>query len=80
MVKRELMVNVVPDAFGEHCHVRGKKQRCGNSPKYMVFNYDGIPKMSRLDSRCCEKHLPRAIRLAYEENQETKRNRKADDE
>jgi hypothetical protein len=73
--KKEWMVNVVPNVTSGHktCTVRGKKQRCGKKPKYMVFNLDGVPKTSRFDSACCEKHLPRAIKLAYAENQEKAR-------
>jgi hypothetical protein len=65
----ETMVNVVPGHFLPTCRVQGKKMRCNRKPKFMVFNYDGRPKSSRLDSNCCEKHLPKAVKLAYEENQ-----------
>lgn len=67
---KERMVNVVPGAFSTMCHVHGKRQRCGRKPKFMVFNGDGLPKSSRLDSSCCEKHLARAVKLAHQENQE----------
>jgi hypothetical protein len=34
----------------------------------MVFNRDGRARSSRLDSNCCEKHLPMAIKKAWEDN------------
>jgi len=65
---KDWMVNVQPGSWGKVCYVHGKKQRCGKKPKFMVFNLDGQPKSSRLDSACCEDHLPRAVKLAFEEN------------
>ena len=41
---------------------------CKSIAKFMVFNDDGAPKMSRLFSCCCAKHLPVAIRRAWKEN------------
>jgi len=67
-MKFEAKVNVVEGHFSHHCSVAGKKQRCGKKPVFMVFNYDGESKLSRLDSSCCEKHLARAVRIAWAEN------------
>ncbi len=66
------MINVQPitpesqKLFKVNCHVQGRKQRCKSRPVFMVFTGDGKPKMSRLDSRCCAKHLPYAVRAAKE--------------
>lgn len=69
-------VNVQPikaGSWGKHCRIAGNKQRCGRKPTFIVFNLDGKPKSSRLDSVCCVDHLPRAVRVAFRENQKHKR-------
>jgi len=43
---------------------------CNSKAKFMVFNDDGEPKMSRLFSTCCGKHLPLTVRRAWAENRE----------
>ena len=70
----EYIVSVALGTFTKHCMVQGKKQRCHNKPKFMVFNLDGKHQLSRLDSSCCDKHLPRAVRVADKANQERMKN------
>ena len=41
---------------------------CKRKSKFMAFNDDGAPKLSRLFFCCCGKHLPIAIRKAWAEN------------
>ena len=62
------MINVQPGSYGRNCRVNGRIQKCKSKPVFMVFVYDGEPKMSRLDSCCCAKHLPHAVRMAKKEN------------
>ena len=43
---------------------------CNSLAKFLVFNDDGLPKMSRLFFCCCSKHLSLAVRKAWAENKE----------
>lgn len=66
---KDTKINIVPNIkeLGP-CRIQGKKQRCGKAAKYLIFGDDGAPKSSRLDSACCEKHLPKAIKLCHKYN------------
>lgn len=65
---KEYSVAVYPVSIYKKCIIQGKTQKCHKKPKFSVFNLDGKPKSSRLDSCCCEKHLPKAIIKAHEDN------------
>lgn len=65
---RTQVINVQPGAFGKQCRVQGRNQKCGFPPRFMVFIHDGKPMSSRLDSCCCAKHLPHAVRCAKKDS------------
>ena len=46
---------------------------CNSIAKFLVFNDDGLPKMSRLFFCSCSKHLSLAVRKSWIENKERKR-------
>lgn len=70
--KFEPVIAVVCGMFGYTCRVQGKAVRgCVSKPEFMVFGDDGKPKLSRLDSVVCKKHLPKAVRKCHEYNKKT---------
>ncbi len=66
--KTNFKINVLPGSGAKKCKIHGKKIRCKSRPVFMVFNEDGENKLSRLNSFCCAKHLPLAVKKAHEEN------------
>ena len=59
------MINCIPMKGWNKCSIQGKNVRsCKSKPVFCVFTGDGKMKMSRLDSTCCAKHLPLAVRRA----------------
>lgn len=66
-------INVVPIKKHKEwlCFVEPeKKTRCKNPSGYMVFNEDGEPYLSRLFACPCKNHLSKAIKKAWEQNNE----------
>jgi hypothetical protein len=41
---------------------------CINHDVYMIFSWDGVPKLSRLFGTCCQQHLPLVKLKAHKDN------------
>ena len=56
---------------------KSKKHKCPNKATFWIFTGDGEPRLSRSFMCVCDKHLPRAIKKAWKENNKNNQKKKA---